>query len=77
MTVVDQARFMLDSALRHEWCDKCDARMWRHGAGHGFERWRCPNCRQVIGIDRDPEVGGRFQLDRGQPWRYSRHAFRS
>jgi hypothetical protein len=47
------------------------------GAAHGFERWQCPTCRQVVGIDRDPEVGGRFQIDRGQPWNYSPDAFES
>ncbi|MDF2741760.1 MAG: hypothetical protein K0S88_3130, partial [Actinomycetia bacterium] len=26
-------------------------------------------------IDRDPEVGGRFQIARGQPWNYSPEAF--
>jgi hypothetical protein len=26
-------------------------------------------------IDRDPEVGGRFQISRGQPWNYAPQAF--
>ena len=46
------------------------------GAAHEFERWKCPNCRQVIGIDRDPQVGGRFQLARGQPWNYSPEVYK-
>jgi ribosomal protein S27AE len=61
--------------LEREVCDKCGARMELEGAAHGFERWRCPRCRQVVGIDRDPEVGGRFQIDRGQPWNYAPDAF--
>jgi hypothetical protein len=47
------------------------------GRGYGFERWVCPYCRQVVGIDRDPQAGGRFQLHRGHPWRWSAQAFRS
>jgi hypothetical protein len=31
----------------------------------------------VVGIDRDPEVGSRFQLARGQPWNYSPDAFKN
>ncbi len=34
-------------------------------------------CHQIVGIDRDPEVGGRFQIDRGQPWNYSPDAFKN
>ena len=60
-----------------EVCDKCGAGMSLQGAGFDFERWACPHCLQVIGIDRDPQVGGRFQLRRGHPWRYSAGAFRS
>jgi hypothetical protein len=45
------------------------------GSAHGFERWSCPGCQQVVGIDRDPEVGSRFQIDRGQPWNYAPEAF--
>jgi hypothetical protein len=45
------------------------------GSAHGFERWACPRCRQVVGIDRDPQVGGRFQIDRGQPWNYAPETF--
>jgi hypothetical protein len=58
-----------------EVCDKCGTRMDLEGSAHGFERWTCPGCRQVVGIDRDPEVGGRFQIARGQPWNYSPEAF--
>jgi hypothetical protein len=58
-----------------EVCDKCGTRMDLEGSAHGFERWTCPGCRQVVGVDRDPEVGGRFQIDRGQPWNYSPEAF--
>jgi hypothetical protein len=58
-----------------EACDKCGTRMDLEGAAHGFERWCCPGCQQVIGIDRDPEVGGRFQIARGQPWNYLPEAF--
>jgi hypothetical protein len=39
-------------------------------------RWACPGCRQVVGIDRDPQVGGRFQVALGQPWSYAVEAFR-
>jgi hypothetical protein len=58
-----------------EVCDKCGTRMDLEGSAHGFERWTCPGCRQVVGIDRDSEVGGRFQIARGQPWNYSPDAF--
>jgi hypothetical protein len=47
------------------------------GSAYGFQRWRCPNCQQVVGIDRDPEVGSRFQIARGQPWNYSPDAFKN
>jgi tRNA(Ile2) C34 agmatinyltransferase TiaS len=60
-----------------EVCDKCGHRMELEGRGYGFERWACPYCRQVVGIDRDRQVGGRFQLHRGHPWRWSAQAFRS
>jgi hypothetical protein len=46
------------------------------GSANGFERWSCPGCRQVVGIDRDPQVGGRFQIAWGQPWNYAPEAFR-
>ena len=39
-------------------------------------RWACPGCRQVVGIDRDPQVGGRFQVALGPPWSYAVEAFR-
>jgi hypothetical protein len=58
-----------------EVCDKCGGLMSLQGSGQGFERWACTHCRQVIGIDRDLEVGGRFQLQRGHPWRYNKDAF--
>ncbi|MFL6265758.1 MAG: hypothetical protein ACJ75C_06825 [Actinomycetes bacterium] len=58
-----------------EVCDKCGTRMDLEGAAHGFERWSCPGCQQVVGIDRDPEVGSRFQIARGQPWNYAPEAF--
>jgi hypothetical protein len=45
------------------------------GSAYGFERWSCPGCQQVVGIDRDPEVGGRFQIARGQPWNDLPEAF--
>jgi hypothetical protein len=77
MSTAATARAGLAMALRHELCDKCGTRMWLQGAGHGFERWCCPHCLQVVGIDRDPQVGGRFQLDRGHPWRYAPFAFNS
>jgi hypothetical protein len=46
-------------------------------SAYGFERWKCPKCQQVVGIDRDPEVGSRFQIARGQPWNYSPDAFKN
>jgi tRNA(Ile2) C34 agmatinyltransferase TiaS len=58
-----------------EVCDKCGTRMDLAGAAHGFERWSCPGCQQVVGIDRDPEVGTRFQIARGLPWNYAPEAF--
>jgi tRNA(Ile2) C34 agmatinyltransferase TiaS len=61
--------------LWRETCDKCGTRMDLEGSAHGFERWACPRCQQVIGVDRDPEVGGRFQISRGQPWNYAPEAF--
>ena len=64
-------------SLWREVCDKCGTRMELEGRDHGFERWACPYCRQVVGIDRDPQAGGRFQLHRGHPWRWSAAAFRS
>jgi hypothetical protein len=64
-------------SLWREVCDKCGTRMELEGRGYGFERWACPHCRQVVGIDRDRQVGGRFQLHRGHPWRWSAQAFRS
>ena len=60
-----------------EVCDKCGTRMGLEGSAHGFERWSCPGCQQVIGIDRDPEVGSRFQIARGQPWNYTPDAFKN
>jgi tRNA(Ile2) C34 agmatinyltransferase TiaS len=65
------------TVARPEVCDKCGSRMDLQGSAHGFERWRCPGCQQVVGIDRDPEVGSRFQLARGQPWRYSPEVFKT
>jgi hypothetical protein len=65
------------STLGDEVCDKCGSRMHRQIEAYDFERWECPKCRQVIGIDRDPEVGGRFQISRGQPWHYSPDAFKT
>ena len=62
---------------RTEPCDKCGSAMTLQGAERGFERCACPGCHQVVGIDRDPEVGGRVQLQRGHPWRYSPTAFRT
>ena len=64
-------------SLWREVCDKCGTRMELEGRGYGFERWACPYCRQVVGIDRDRQVGGRFQLHRGHPWPWSAQAFRS
>jgi hypothetical protein len=64
------------TATRPEECDKCGSRMDLQGSAHGFERWQCPGCQQVVGIDRDPEVGSRFQLARGQPWNYSPEVFK-
>ena len=64
------------TTLRRESCNKCGTRMDLEGSAHGFERWACPGCRQVVGIDRDPRVGGRFQIARGQPWNYASEAFR-
>ena len=63
------------TTVRREVCDKCGTRMDLEGSAHGFERWSCSGCQQVVGIDRDPEVGGRFQIDRGQPWNYAPDAF--
>jgi tRNA(Ile2) C34 agmatinyltransferase TiaS len=65
------------ATLQREVCDKCGSRMELQGSARGFERWTCPRCRQVIGIDRDPEVGSRFQLARGQPWNYAPDAFKN
>jgi tRNA(Ile2) C34 agmatinyltransferase TiaS len=64
------------TVARPEVCDKCGSRMDLQGSAHGFERWQCPNCQQVVGIDRDPEVGSRFQLARGLPWNYSPEVFK-
>jgi hypothetical protein len=61
--------------LQRETCDKCWTRMDLEGSAHGFERWTCPGCGQIVGFDRDPLVGGRFQIDRGQPWKYAPEAF--
>jgi PHP family Zn ribbon phosphoesterase len=58
-----------------EVCDKCGTRMDLEGSAHDFERWACPGCQQVIGVDRDPEVGTRFQIARGQPWNYAPEPF--
>jgi tRNA(Ile2) C34 agmatinyltransferase TiaS len=65
------------TTLQREVCHKCGSRMELQGSAHGFERWTCPRCQQVVGIDRDPEVGSRFQLARGQPWNYSPDAFKN
>jgi hypothetical protein len=65
------------TATRPEECDKCGSRMDLQGSAHGFECWQCPGCQQVVGIDRDPEVGSRFRLARGQPWNYSPEVFKS
>jgi tRNA(Ile2) C34 agmatinyltransferase TiaS len=65
------------TTLQREVCDKCGSRMELEGSAYGFERWTCPRCRQVVGIDRDPEVGSRFQLDRGQPWNYLPDVFKN
>jgi len=66
-----------ESAWQRELCDKCGSGMDLQGSAYGFQRWRCPNCQQVVGIDRDPEVGSRFQIARGQPWNYSPDAFKN
>jgi hypothetical protein len=65
------------TTLQREVCDKCGTRMDLQGSGHGFERWWCAGCHQVVGIDRDPEVGSRFQIARGQPWNYSPDVFKN
>jgi len=65
------------TTLQREVCDKCGSQMDLHGSGNGFERWWCANCHQVVGIDRDPEVGSRFQIARGQPWNYSPDVFKN
>jgi hypothetical protein len=65
------------TTLQREVCDKCGSQMDLQGSGHGFERWWCANCHQVVGIDRDPEVGSRFQIARGQPWNYSPDVFKN
>jgi hypothetical protein len=54
---------------RREGCDECGAGMSLRGSACDFELWECPGCLQVIGIDRDPQVGGRFRLRRGRPRR--------
>jgi tRNA(Ile2) C34 agmatinyltransferase TiaS len=64
------------TTVQPEVCDKCGSPMDLQGSAHGFERWKCPKCQQVVGIDRDPEVGHRFQLARGQPWNYSPEMFK-
>ena len=63
--------------LQREMCDKCGSRMELESSAYGFERWKCPKCQQVVGVDTDPEVGHRFQIARGQPWNYSPDAFRN
>jgi len=63
--------------LQREMCDKCGSRMELESSAYGFERWKCPKCQQVVGVDTDPEVGHRFQIARGQPWNYSPEAFRN
>ena len=45
-----------ETAMERELCDKCGSGMDLQGSAYGFQRWRCPNCQQVVGIDRDPEV---------------------
>jgi hypothetical protein len=42
------------TTVRREVCDKCGTRTDLEGSTHGFERWSCPGCQQVVGIDRDP-----------------------
>jgi ribosomal protein S27AE len=66
-----------ETAMERELCDKCGSGMDLQGSAYGFQRWRCPKCQQVVGIDRDPEVGSRFQIARGQPWNYSPDAFKN
>jgi ribosomal protein L37AE/L43A len=63
--------------LQREVCDKCGSRMELESSAYGFERWKCPKCQQIVGVDTDPEVGSRFQIARGQPWNYSPDAFRN
>jgi hypothetical protein len=63
--------------LQREVCDKCGSRMELESSAYGFERWKCPKCQQIVGIDRDPDVGSRFQIARGQPWNYSPDAFKN
>lgn len=75
-TVVRQSDRLVPT-LRREVCDKCGSDMVLHGSARQFERWQCPWCHQVIGIDCDPWVGGRFQLQRGCPWRYAPGAFQT
>jgi hypothetical protein len=65
------------ATLQREVCDKCESSMELEGSAHGFERWTCPGCQQVVGIDRDPEVGSRFQIARGQPWNYAPDVFKN
>ncbi|HZC99523.1 MAG TPA: hypothetical protein VFA46_04820 [Actinomycetes bacterium] len=70
MSIGTQQRGGTALTLRREVCDKCGNQMVL-GSGHQFERWQCPWCHQVVGIDRDPKIAARFQLRRGYTWRYS------
>ena len=52
--------------LQREVCDKCGSRMELESSAYGFERWKCPKCQQVVGIDTRPR--GRQPLpDRPRP----------
>ena len=72
-----EANDRLIPTLWHEVCDKCGTRMDLRGVGGGFERWTCPFCRQVVGIDRDPRPVGATSCTAATPWRWSARAFRT
>ena len=70
-----EANDRLIPTLWHEVCDKCGTRMDRGG---GWLRAVDVPVLPPGGRDRPrPQAGGRYQLHRGHPWRWSARAFRT
>jgi hypothetical protein len=67
MSIGLEASGRLVPALWRELCDKCSTRMELKGFGHGFERWACPFCHQVVGID---GLDGNMPGGHGWSWSY-------